>query len=292
MSGVMASRGTEGPGRPAPASPSTTCCPARPPRSAVSSALFQRRPYRQGGLRCLHAGGDAGVPVGASAANSLGAQAIVSDCPESGREPQADRQSVRGGEGYCCGRATARERCRALMIASPRRRAWRDSRCADWSRQESRLALREHHRWSVVGEDRAHGRRSSTPPSAPCASVWKIEEVIDDPRFRGAPARCRRSNTPLWRLRSPAAALRLAPWRRPALKFGSAPTLQRPRRRGARLRRLMSASAIAVYTRAMSSERAWERGLVNAMGVGLFAHARKTSAAIYGAARVQIRALR
>ncbi len=122
---------------------------------------------------------------------------------------------------------------RALMTALGRADALEDPRFADWfARQENEPALRAIIEEALSSKDPREWEKVLEAAGAPCASIWKVEEVIDHPQIsaRGAIQETRYALwTPaLCRQRLPA-----RPWRRPAGPDGAG--AQRPYRRGAGL---------------------------------------------------------
>ena len=74
---------------------------------------------------------------------------------------------------------------RALMTALGRADVLDDPRFADWFlRKENEAALRAIIEAALASEGCARpGRRGSNAAGAPCASIWRIEEMIDHPQI-------------------------------------------------------------------------------------------------------------
>jgi crotonobetainyl-CoA:carnitine CoA-transferase CaiB-like acyl-CoA transferase len=78
---------------------------------------------------------------------------------------------------------------RNLMTALGRTEVFDDSRFTDWfTRKENEAALRAVIEGALAAEDAKVWERRLNDAGAPCASIWKIEEVIDHPQIvaRGA----------------------------------------------------------------------------------------------------------
>jgi len=75
-----------------------------------------------------------------------------------------------------------------------------DLRFVDCSRGRKRAGAARHHRGGACEESAREWETILEAAGAPCASIWKIEEVIDHPQIaaRGA---LQEIDTPLWRLR-------------------------------------------------------------------------------------------
>jgi crotonobetainyl-CoA:carnitine CoA-transferase CaiB-like acyl-CoA transferase len=85
-----------------------------------------------------------------------------------------------------------------------------DPRFADWfARQENEPALRAIIEDALAGRDARSWEKILEAEGAPCASIWKIEEVIDHPQIaaRGA---LQEIDTPYGRLRFAGSGFRLA----------------------------------------------------------------------------------
>lgn len=114
------------------------------------------------------------------------------------------------GDGYILLAVNNEKQYRALMGALSREDTLTDPRFADWFARndnegalraiiEAALAKRPAREWETILED----------AGAPCASIWKIEEVIDHPQIaaRGA---IQQLDTPYGRLRFAGSGFKLA----------------------------------------------------------------------------------
>jgi crotonobetainyl-CoA:carnitine CoA-transferase CaiB-like acyl-CoA transferase len=99
---------------------------------------------------------------------------------------------------------------RALMDALGRTDALEDPRFVDWfARKENEPALRAIIEEQLAKKDPREWEKILDAAGAPCASIWKIEEVIDHPQIaaRGA---IQEIDTPYGRLRFAGSGFRLA----------------------------------------------------------------------------------
>jgi crotonobetainyl-CoA:carnitine CoA-transferase CaiB-like acyl-CoA transferase len=90
---------------------------------------------------------------------------------------------------------------RALMTAIGREDVFDDPRFVDWfARQENEPALRAIIEEALARKSPREWEKILDAAGAPCASIWKIEEVIDHPQIvaRGA---VQEIDTPYGRLR-------------------------------------------------------------------------------------------
>jgi crotonobetainyl-CoA:carnitine CoA-transferase CaiB-like acyl-CoA transferase len=96
------------------------------------------------------------------------------------------------------------------MTALGRADALEDPRFADWfARQENEPALRAIIEEALAKKDPREWENILEAAGAPCASIWRIEEVIDHPQIaaRGA---IQEIDTPYGRLRFAGSGFRLA----------------------------------------------------------------------------------
>jgi crotonobetainyl-CoA:carnitine CoA-transferase CaiB-like acyl-CoA transferase len=96
------------------------------------------------------------------------------------------------------------------MTALGRADALEDPRFADWfARQENEPALRAIIEEALAKKDPREWEKILEAAGAPCASIWRIEEVIDHPQIaaRGA---IQEIDTPYGRLRFAGSGFRLA----------------------------------------------------------------------------------
>jgi crotonobetainyl-CoA:carnitine CoA-transferase CaiB-like acyl-CoA transferase len=98
----------------------------------------------------------------------------------------------------------------SLMRAIGRADALEDPRFSDWfARQENEPALRAIIEDALAKKDPREWEKILEAAGAPCASIWRIEEVIDHPQIaaRGA---IQEIDTPYGRLRFAGSGFRLA----------------------------------------------------------------------------------
>ncbi|QPF90024.1 CaiB/BaiF CoA transferase family protein [Bradyrhizobium commune] len=116
----------------------------------------------------------------------------------------------KAGDGYILLAVNNEKQYRALMAALGREDTLGDPRFADWfSRNENEpalraiieeaLAKRPAREWETILED----------AGAPCASIWKVEEVIDHPQIRARGA-IQELDTPYGHLRFAGSGFKLA----------------------------------------------------------------------------------
>src|SRR6202008_5152219 len=99
---------------------------------------------------------------------------------------------------------------RALMTAIGREDALEDLRFPDWfARQENEQALRAIIEEELAKKSPREWEKILDAAGAPCASIWKVEEVLDHPQIlaRGA---IQEIDTPYGRLRLAGSGFRLA----------------------------------------------------------------------------------
>ncbi len=176
----------------------------------VSSALYQRDRTRKGQL----------VDVSMLEATLGFLSGQIADWSVAGhRQELSGNQAVsrkttanlfKAGDGHILLAVNNEKQYRALMAAIGREDTLADPRFADWfSRNENEpalraiieqaLATRTAREWETILED----------AGAPCASIWKIEEIIDHPQVaaRGA---LQEIDTPYGRLRFAGSGFQLA----------------------------------------------------------------------------------
>src|SRR5262249_41387755 len=98
----------------------------------------------------------------------------------------------------------------ALMKALGREDALKDPRFADWfARQENEAALRAIIEEALARKTPREWEKILDAEGAPCASIWRVEEVIDHPQII-ARGRIQETDTPYGRLRFAGTGFRLA----------------------------------------------------------------------------------
>ena len=176
----------------------------------VSSALFQRTHTGKGQL----------VDVSMLEATLAFLSGQVADYTVAGHRQQlSGNQAVsrrptanlfKAGEGYLLLAVNSEKQYRALMTALGRTDALDDPRFADWfGRQEHEPALRAIIEEALAARNPREWEEILEAAGAPCASIWKIEEVIDHPQIaaRGA---IQEIDTPYGRLRFAGSGFQLA----------------------------------------------------------------------------------
>ena len=116
----------------------------------------------------------------------------------------------RAGDGYLLLAVNTEKQYQSLMTALGRTDALEDPRFADWfARQENEPALRAIIEEALSKKDPRCWEKILEAAGAPCASIWKIEEVIDHPQIaaRGA---IQEIDTPYGRLRFAGSGFQLA----------------------------------------------------------------------------------
>jgi crotonobetainyl-CoA:carnitine CoA-transferase CaiB-like acyl-CoA transferase len=124
------------------------------------------------------------------------------------RRPTANL--FKAGDGYLLLAVNNEKQYRALMDALGRTDALEDPRFVDWfARKENEPALRAIIEEQLAKKDPREWEKILDAAGAPCASIWKIEEVIDHPQIaaRGA---IQEIDTPYGRLRFAGSGFRLA----------------------------------------------------------------------------------
>jgi len=155
-------------------------------KCAVSSATHTGKGQM---VDVLHARGDAGVSFGPGGGlhRSRPSSATVR---QSGREPQADRQLFKTGEGYLLLAVNSEKQYRSLMAALGPRRHAEDPRFLTGSRGgKMSRRLRAINRGSAIEEGSARvGERSSRRQVRPCAQHLEGRRGDRSPADIGAPS--------------------------------------------------------------------------------------------------------
>ena len=176
----------------------------------VSSALFQRSQTGKGQF----------VDVSMLEASLAFLSGQVADYSVAGHRQQlSGNQAVsrkatanlfRAGDGHLLLAVNNEKQYRALMTALGREDAFDDPRFVDWfARQENEPALRAIIEDALAKKSPREWEKILDAAGAPCASIWKVEEVIDHPQIvaRGA---MQEIDTPYGRLRFAGSGFRLA----------------------------------------------------------------------------------
>jgi crotonobetainyl-CoA:carnitine CoA-transferase CaiB-like acyl-CoA transferase len=151
---------------------------------AVASALFQR----------THTGLGQLVDVSMLEATLAFLPGQIADFTVSGhRQEQSGNQAVsrkptanlfKAGDGYLLLAVNNEKQYRALMTALKRTDVFDDPRFADWFlRNENEPALRTIIESVLAATDAKTWEDRLNAAGAPCASIWRIEEVIDHPQI-------------------------------------------------------------------------------------------------------------
>ena len=151
---------------------------------AVSSALFQR----------THTGICQFVDVSMLEASLAFLSTQVADFTVAGhRQEQFGNQAIsrkitanlfRANDSYLLLAVNDEKQYRALMTALGRADVLDDPRFADWFlRKENEAALREIIEAALAADDAKTWEARLNAAGAPCASIWRIEEVIDHPQI-------------------------------------------------------------------------------------------------------------
>ncbi|MBV9562768.1 MAG: CoA transferase, partial [Bradyrhizobium sp.] len=210
LSGIMAITGHEETG---PTRAGFAICDVASGATAafgVSSALFQRGRTGKGQL----------VDVSMLEATLAFLSGQVADYSVAGHRQQlSGNQAVsrratanlfRAGDGYLLLAVNNEKQYRALMTAIGRGDTFDDPRFADWfGRKENEPALRAIIEEALAKKSPREWEKILDAAGAPCASIWKVEEVIDHPQIaaRGA---IQEIDTPYGRLRFAGSGFRLA----------------------------------------------------------------------------------
>jgi crotonobetainyl-CoA:carnitine CoA-transferase CaiB-like acyl-CoA transferase len=176
----------------------------------VSSALFQRTHTGKGQLvdvsmleasLAFLSGPIADFSVAGHRQQLSGNQAVS-------RKPTANLFKAAGG--YLLLAVNNEKQYLALMKALGREDTLKDPRFADWfARQENEAALRAIIEEALARKTPREWEQILDAEGAPCASIWRVEEVIDHPQIiaRGA---IQEIDTPYGRLRLAGSGFRLA----------------------------------------------------------------------------------
>jgi crotonobetainyl-CoA:carnitine CoA-transferase CaiB-like acyl-CoA transferase len=176
----------------------------------VSSALFQRTHTGKGQL----------VDVSMLEATLAFLSGQVADYTVAGhRQKQSGNQAVsrrptanlfKAGEGYLLLAVNSEKQYQSLMTAIDRADALEDPRFVDWfARQENEPALRALIEEALAQKHPREWEKILDAAGAPCASIWKVEEVIDHPQIAAREA-LQEVDTPYGRLRFAGSGFRLA----------------------------------------------------------------------------------
>ena len=210
MSGIMAITGHEETG---PTRAGFAVCDVLSGATAafgVSSALFQR----------THTGKGQMVDVSMLEATLAFLSGQVADYTVAGHRQQlSGNQAVsrrptanlfKAGDGYLLLAVNSEKQYRSLMAALGRADALEDPRFADWfARQENEPALRAIIEQALANKDPREWEKILEAAGAPCASIWKVEEVIDHPQIAARRA-MQEIDTPYGRLRFAGSGFQLA----------------------------------------------------------------------------------
>ena len=210
MSGIMAITGHEETG---PTRAGFAVCDVLSGATAafgVSSALFQRNQTGRGQL----------VDVSMLEATLAFLSGQIADYSVTGHRQQlSGNQAVsrkptanlfKAGEGYLLLAVNNEKQYRSLMSALGREDTLDDPRFVDgFARQDNEPALRAIIEEALASKPPREWERILEAAGAPCASIWKVEEVIDHPHIveRGA---IQEIDTPYGRLRFAGSGFRLA----------------------------------------------------------------------------------
>jgi len=151
---------------------------------AISSALFQR----------THTGRGQFLDVSMLEASLAFLTTQVADYTVAGHhQHQAGNQAIsrkvtanlfRAKDSYLLLAVDDEKQYRNLMTALGRTDLLDDPRFSDWFlRKENELALRAIIESALAAEDSKTWERRLNDAGAPCASIWKIEEIIDHPQI-------------------------------------------------------------------------------------------------------------
>jgi crotonobetainyl-CoA:carnitine CoA-transferase CaiB-like acyl-CoA transferase len=210
MSGIMAITGHEQTG---PTRAGFAVCDVLSGATAafgVSSALFQR----------THTGKGQMIDVSMLEATLAFLSGQVADYTVAGHRQQlSGNQAVsrrptanlfRAGDGYLLLAVNSEKQYQSLMTALGRADALKDPRFADWfARQQNEPALRAIIEEALSKKDPREWENILEAAGAPCASIWKIEEVIDHPQISARRA-IQEIDTPYGRLRFAGSGFQLA----------------------------------------------------------------------------------
>ena len=151
---------------------------------AVSSALFQR----------THTGKGQFIDVSMLEASLAFLSTQVADFTVAGHhQHQAGNQAIsrkvtanlfRAKESYLLLAVNDEKQYRSLMTAIGCTQVFDDPRFGDWFlRKDNEAALRKIIETALQAEDAKTWERRLNDAGAPCASIWKIEDIIDHPQI-------------------------------------------------------------------------------------------------------------
>jgi len=176
----------------------------------VSSALYQRDRTGKGQL----------IDVSMLEATMAFLSGQIADWSVAGHRQQlSGNQAVsrkttanlfRAGDGYILLAVNNEKQYRALMSALGREDTLSDSRFADWfARNENEPALRAIIEQALAARPAREWETILEDAGAPCASIWKVEEVIDHPQIKARGA-IQELDTAYGRLRFAGSGFKLA----------------------------------------------------------------------------------
>ena len=176
----------------------------------VSSALFQRTHTGKGQL----------VDVSMLEASLAFLSGPIADFSVAGHRQQlSGNQAVsrkptanlfRAGGSYLLLAVNNEKQYRALMTALDREDTLQDPRFVDWfARQDNESALRAIIEEALAKRSPREWEKILDTAGAPCASIWKVEEVIDHPQILARDA-IQEIDTPYGHLRLAGSGFRLA----------------------------------------------------------------------------------
>lgn len=176
----------------------------------VSSALYQRDRTGKGQL----------IDVSMLEATLAFLSGQIADWSVAGhRQTLSGNQAVsrkttanlfKAGDGYILLAVNNEKQYRALMSTLGREDTLSDPRFADWfSRNENEPALRAIIEDALAAKPAREWEKILEDAGAPCASIWKIEEVIDHPQIKARGA-IQELDTPYGRLRFAGSGFKLA----------------------------------------------------------------------------------
>jgi crotonobetainyl-CoA:carnitine CoA-transferase CaiB-like acyl-CoA transferase len=177
---------------------------------AVSSALYQRDRTGRGQL----------VDVSMLEATLAFLSGQIADWSVAGHRQQlSGNQAVsrkttanlfKAGNGYILLAVNNEKQYRALMSALGREDTLADPRFADWfTRKENERALRAMIEEALATKSPREWETILEDAGAPCASIWRIEEIIDHPQIKARGA-IQELDTPYGRLRFAVSGFKLA----------------------------------------------------------------------------------
>jgi crotonobetainyl-CoA:carnitine CoA-transferase CaiB-like acyl-CoA transferase len=177
---------------------------------AVSSALYQRDRTGKGQL----------VDVSMLEATLAFLSGQIADWSVAGHRqqlsgnPAVSRKTTanlfKAGDGYILLAVNNEKQYRALMAALGREDTLSDPRFVDWfSRNENEGALRAIIEEALAKKPAREWETVLEDAGAPCASIWKVEEVIDHPQVKARGA-IQELDTPYGRLRFAGSGFKLA----------------------------------------------------------------------------------